>query len=113
MKTEIPERFHIRLGSLSEPFGQWCTRNGMSPSEAIRKAVAELIDDDKDQCAHGVDYGFDCKQCNLEIFIESMPVNLAIPNDRVVSPTPLASLDANRRATAPKTAVTNGIGWGS
>lgn len=40
---DIPEKLTIRVGDLRGPLAKFCSKNGVTPSEAIRQAIADLV----------------------------------------------------------------------
>lgn len=39
----IPEKITFRLGALSGPLGKYCDKHGITPSDAVRQAVAAML----------------------------------------------------------------------
>jgi hypothetical protein len=39
----IPEKMTLRLGDLRQPLEDWCNKHNVSPSEAMRTALASML----------------------------------------------------------------------
>lgn len=39
----IPEKITFRLGDLAGPLGKHCDEHGVTPSDAVREAVAKML----------------------------------------------------------------------
>lgn len=42
--NQIPEKLTVRLGDMRTRIGKWCKSNNKTPSEAVRIALAEMLE---------------------------------------------------------------------
>lgn len=45
-RMTLPDRLTLRLGSLAQPLDAWCSQHECTPSDAVRRALARMLDVD-------------------------------------------------------------------